>query len=508
MHEEWPISWKTADERHLTKIGEGLLTTIPAKLGVGSRLPMRYGSTSKVMKLPLVFLIAALPAAGASGEEALWVERLAFWSWSQQLKIEKALASIDEELTALPELALINSNLGIGLKTGLTTDEDVRWLEVELKEEALVDTVVLVAPLAKAANAVEAGYGFPVRFILEVLDANDHSTVVLDASREAYPNPACHPVVARFPPQAVKRVRLTATEPWASDGPEVLAMAEVFVLSGNRNLASGTKVTSSSTRNSLRAWLRSNLVDNVTPIGLPLAAETTGRPGFHSAVSDTAEAEKWVTVSLPDPAPIDEVVLIPARVKAVPLWFGYGFPARYRVEASLHPDFSDAVVLIDLTEDYQSSPGMNPVRIPTEGRTIRHVRLTATQLWYRQSDYVFALAEMQLFQNGKNMALGAAVTASDVSTHESGLTWAADQVTDNLTSEGRLLDLPEWFRQLERRRVLEAQRDLLEQQRTTHHRRARQQLVYGSVGSLGGVVLLSVTLLVRQQRQRRLDALR
>ncbi len=460
------------------------------------------------MKLRTAWLIALLAATHARGEEALWAERLAFWSWGTLQKIETKLRAIDDELAALPELAMINSSLSIGLKTGLTTTEDVRWLEIELDEEAKADTVVLVPPLAKAATAVVAGYGFPVRFVVEVTDAAGHSHVIRDASREEFPNPGGHPVVIRFPERPVKMMRLTATEPWAYDGPDVLAMAEVYLLSGNRNLAAGAAVASSSTRNAPRSWTRANLVDEVTPLGLPLVPQTTGRPGFHSSVADDQDTEKWVTVSLPEPMPVDEVVLVPARVKEVPLWFGYGFPQRYRVEAALQEDFSDATVIADRTSSYQYSPGMNLVRIPNGRSMVQHVRLTATQLWYRQSDYVFALAEMQLLRNGENMALGAAVTASDASTNESGMTWEPEQLTDGLTSEGRLLNLPEWFRLLERRRVLDAERGVLVQQRTGRLQLARQQLVYGSVGSLGGVTLLSLAVLFRQQRQRRRDAQR
>ena len=344
------------------------------------------------MKLHHAAIIALLLASSARSEEPLWAERLAFWSWSRVQRLETKLKKIDDELATLPPLSLINTSLSVGLKTGLTTNEDVRWLEVELAEESPADTIVLVPALAKAATAVEAGYGFPVRFVLEVIDAAGQNHVVLDASQDAYPKPGCNPVVVRFDSRPVKSIRLTATEPWAFDGPEVLAMAEVFVLSGNRNLAAGTNVTSSSTRNAPRAWTRANLVDCITPLGLPVKPTTDGTPGFHSAVADTATVDKHVTVSLPEPTPIDDVILVPARVREVPLWFNYGFPELYRVEAALNDDFSDAILLGECTDRYQPSPGMNVVGFSVGGQMVRHVRFTATRLWFRQNDYVFALA--------------------------------------------------------------------------------------------------------------------
>ena len=43
----------------------------------------------------------------------------------------------------------------------------------------------------------------------------------------------------------------------------------------------------------------------------------------------------------------------------------------------------------------------------------RYVRVTATRLWKRTGDYVFALAEMEVDSGGKNVARGAAVTSLD-----------------------------------------------------------------------------------------------
>lgn len=460
------------------------------------------------MKFAHVWLIVNLLALGGSGQEARGVERLAFWSWGTSAQLKEELKVIDNELAKLPELAERSTSQRVGFKTGATTRENVRWLAVELAGEAVADTVVLSPALAKAATGVVAGYGFPVRFVLEVFDAKGEATVVLDASQEDFPNPGCYPVSARFEPKRIKRVRLTATKPWAVDGPEVLALAELLILSGNRNLAASANVASSSTRAAPRVWTRAGLVDWITPLGLPVRPEPTGAPGFHSAVAQTAEATKHVTVSLREPTPIDEVLVVPARVKEVPLWFDYGFPQEYKVEGALSPDFSDAILLGECTDRYKPRPGMNLVGFPVGGRKIQHVRFTATRLWFRQNDYVFALAELALMRDGVNVALGAEVTASDQSAEAGGMKWAPQQLTDGLTVEGPLMPLRDWFSQLERRRSLESQRSGLVQRIDDHRRGARKQIVSASIGGLGGASCLSLLLLVRQQLLRRRDAQR
>lgn len=460
------------------------------------------------MKFAHLYLTASLLTLGVSGQAAPGLERLAFWSWGTTAQLDDELKVIDQELAKLPELAVVSSSQKVGFKTGVTTRESVRWLAVELPGEAVADTVVLAPVLAKAATGLVAGYGFPVRFVLEALDAEGRATIIFDATQEDFPNPGCYPVVARFEPRRIKRVRLTATEAWSVDGPETLAMAELLILSGNRNLAAGAKVTCSSTRAAPRVWTRGGLVDWITPLGLPVRPAPTGAPGFHSAVSQTDEEPKHVTISLREPMPIDEVLVVPARVKTVPLWFDYGFPHTYKVEGALNRDFSDAILLGECTDRFEPRPGMNLVGFPVGGRKIQHVRFTATRLWFRHNDYVFALAEIALMRDGVNVALGAEVTASDQSPVASGMNWAPQQLTDGLTAEGPLIPLPDWFSQLERRRSLESTRSGLVQRIDDHQQRAEAQVINASIGGLGGASLLSILLLVRQQQQRRRDAQR
>lgn len=456
---------------------------------------------------PLLLLLTATTLA-QGGVDSGWVERLAFWSWPEQTSIVQDMDTVRQKLAALPELTPVNSSLRIGLKTGYTTEEDVRWMELTLREPGTVDSVVLVPPLAKGAAAVVAGYGFPVRFKLEVFDGANQGHAVLDKTAEDFPNPGCFPVVARFAPRSVKRVRFTATEPWAVDGPDILALAEMLVLSGPRNLAIDATVTSSSTRNAPRAWTRANLVDMITPLGLPVVPQEGGLRGFHSAVAATEDTEKSLTLTLPQLTPLDEIRLVPVRYKDVPLWFNYGFPILYQVEAATKKDFSDAVLLHEVTDKLQPSPGMNLVCIPAHGTLTRYLRITAKQLWYRKSDYVFALAEVQALKDGENMALKGQFTSSDVLTTEDAPKWSLRALNDGVTEDGRLITLPEWFTWLEHRQQYEREHARLTVMRDALAERSQHQLVYGSVGSVGGITLLSTLLLWRQQRTRRRDAQR
>jgi signal transduction histidine kinase len=475
-----------------------------AKIGDATRVPRRLRWLVRMKCLLALLTVTSL----AQGADSRWVDRLAFWSWNELRTLESGIRERDQQLAKLPELMLINSCIRVGLKTGYTTDEDVRWFELALKEAELADSIVLVPPLAKGANAVVAGYGFPVRFKLEVFDELDRAHIILDQTISDFANPGCFPIVARFEPRMIKRARFTATDPWSADGPEVLAMAEMLVLSGDRNLALDASVTSSSSRNAPRAWTRLNLIDMITPLGLPVAPQSGGTNGFHSATSAKGDAEKTLTLTLPEITALDEIRLVPVRRKDVPLWFDYGFPLTYKVEAATKDDFSDAALLHEVTDRLAPTPGMNLVCIPARRIPAKHIRITTKQLWYRKGDHVFALAEFQAFSAGVNVAQQGKFTASDVLTGDDAANWGLAALNDGLTESGHLITLPKWFAQLEVRQKLERERHDLRSKRDALIERTQHQLVYGSVGSVGGMTLLFSLLFWRQHLHRRRDTQR
>jgi hypothetical protein len=137
--------------------------------------------------------------------------------------------------------------------------------------------------------------------------------------------------------------------------------------------------------------------------------------GYHSALSPAQDALKWVQVDLGHSAVLDKVVLRPCYDDFNGIGAGFGFPLRYRVEASDDPNFRENVFRISSREEKdQLSPGTHPVTIPANGATARYLRVTATKLAPRKGDYMLALAEVQVLDaTGKNVAAGAAVTALD-----------------------------------------------------------------------------------------------
>ncbi len=162
---------------------------------------------------------------------------------------------------------------------------------------------------------------------------------------------------------------------------------------------------------------------------------TANTLGYHSKITDTKDQDKWVQVDLGKPHNIEEILLYPAHeVFGGHPGPGFGFPIRFRIEASNDADFQAATSIADHTnQDYQS-PQDAPQRFAGKGKRARYVRVTATQLFERTKDWIFALGELVVLENGNNIAAQAPVTAMD--TIEAGGAWGMRYLTDVAAHRG------------------------------------------------------------------------
>ena len=155
--------------------------------------------------------------------------------------------------------------------------------------------------------------------------------------------------------------------------------------------------------------------------------------GYHSAMANSPDAAKWVSIDLGKPQPMDAVRLYPARpFDWSPDTPGFLFPVRLKIEAGQAADGSDLKVVVDRTAADIPNPGAKPVEYRFPAVTARLVRLTATRLARRDKDnFGLALAEMEVLSGEKNLALGATVHCLD--SIESGA-WSKAKLVDGRTS--------------------------------------------------------------------------
>jgi hypothetical protein len=154
--------------------------------------------------------------------------------------------------------------------------------------------------------------------------------------------------------------------------------------------------------------------------------------GWHSAIAARPDELKWVQVDLGRSVDLDRVVLAPCFDDFNGIGAGFGFPVRYRVEASDDPTFRAGVRVIASREQAdEPNPRIRPVILPADGIRGRWVRVTATRLAPRKDDYIVALAELLVLDTaGANLAKGAEVTSLD--SIEAPVRWSRKNLTDGL----------------------------------------------------------------------------
>lgn len=148
--------------------------------------------------------------------------------------------------------------------------------------------------------------------------------------------------------------------------------------------------------------------------------------GYHSKIAKKPGAAAWVEVDLGGAVDVSTIVLNPCHDDFGGIGGGFGFPVRFRIEVTVNNQWE---LLADHTHVDFPNPGLIPLKIPALGRSVRYIRVTATQLAERNNDFIFALAELQaLTADGKNVAAGAVVSSLD--SIEAPVRWGRRNLTD------------------------------------------------------------------------------
>lgn len=465
--------------------------------------------TIPMKAFPLLLLMVALPACADAGENSgvhgkpRWIEHLLGWFVPELPDLKKGITALDRQIAGLPSPVSTNSTGSAGFMTVGTPKIADHWVEMTLRQAVLVERVVLVPTLLKAASGDMPGFGFPVRFILEGVDKDGNPTLLMDQTTEDFTNPGLFPVAVDCPQDIKFKIfRLTATRPWSRGGPYLLSLSEIMLLRGNLNVATNAVISSSSSREFHPTWSRRGITDMATPLGLPVNPNAPGEMGWHSQPSARSGELKSFTVDLGKSWPLDVIRLVPCSRPGFFAKNQYGFPARFILEVSENQGFLEKSTIADFTEKHLPTPGQNLKTFGAGRKMARYVRMTSIRMRNRNEDFAFAMAEVQAYSGGVNRALGAKVIAEE-SLEQPG--WSRAALTDGHTSTGLLLELPQWIDDLKQARYLIARRNKAVTRRKSLLRKSEHSLVVSSVGVGTGIAILGVAIVWRSQRRRLID---
>ena len=470
-------------------------------------------------RLSVVFIIGAMlprPCAAADAGESI-AEKIIRLLSPEMRRLDAERLTLTLALPSLPTAPEPEFTQRLGWHSHFSTSADtVEWVDLRLAQPEALDAVVLIAP-ASGGSATAPGYGFPLRFRVEVFSGRESSerTIIADHTREDFPNPGWLPVVIPAHGVVAGKVRITATRLFQEDQRHLFALGEVMLLHGNRNLGSlieaigPTAVLASSSQGSRPAWGRINLVDGQSVLGPPLGIKPSPSLGFRSKpISESLDKRDLaVTVDLGSAVPVDEVRLFPAHPPEFAHSHGYGFPERYQIELCENPDSKPTILTPPSHAKYSGPPGNNVVTLVAGGKIARYIRLNALEPHVSNGSALLALAEMQVWSGEKNAALSKAVSASD-STETSG--WSKGALVDGFTGRADILDWPEWLAGLSKRREAVQQIASIE----TRQRQLVQQWQRYGLGVLAMLVVAGIAAAIawsarqRRARLREMEVLR
>lgn len=452
-------------------------------------------------RLETIIGLAAALWGGAARAGIL--ENAILWLDPGHAAVERRLAEITAELASLPPPRRSPGYIHQGfIMTPRLPESDPPWLEITFPEPRMVDTVVLFPRILPGSKEPIEGFGFPKRYRVTATSGDAATRLMIaDMTHEDVPNPGVTPVVIPGPRREVTSVRLEVVKSWQDDVMATLAMSEIMLLDGNRNVAVQGRVTASHPQQNSQIT-EQQVIDMRTPLGLPVVNESSTSFGYQSRAEKKGALPKAVTIDLGEPGTIDEVRLVPVSREGPLSYSSFGFPPMYTVEVSATADFAAARPLTREPPQAQVAPEDNLVVLPgRDGERFRYVRVTATNLWPQWLTFLFALAEVQVYRGDTNVALGCPVEATD-SVDEPG--WSPAALTDGYAYEKRLVELPDWIARLVRRDRVLAEQALLLEHRGALVARAAARARHGSLGlALGGVVAAAGSALWQRRRFQR-----
>lgn len=429
-------------------------------------------------------------------------------SWIPEIRALAAERTVlQAKLSAMPAAPEVQLTQRLGWHSEYSSSQDkAEWVELNLGQAQQIDSVVLIAPPPNGAT-VGKGYGFPIRFYVELLDEGEDNerTIIADHTDADFPNPGLLPVVIPAGGRMAQKVRITATRLCTMGERSFCAFGEVMLLQGNENLGARLEaigpnaVKASSSQGTRPDWGRINLVDGHTALGPPLGTRRSPTLGFRSVPTSEGHPydNPWVEIDLGTVRPIDEIRLFPSHPPQFSHSHGYGFPVRYQIELREEDNEEPRLLPTPQSGSYVALPGDNVVTLVGAHRA-RFVRLQVLDPHVSNGSVVLAMAEMQIWSEGKNIALACDVTSPN-STEQNG--WSRAALVDGFASGADIVDWPGWLAALSQRREVGHQLGVIEKKREA----LTQQWQKNALGLLVGLAVAGVImLLLWLQRQRRI----
>ena len=111
-----------------------------------------------------------------------------------------------------------------------------------------------------------------------------------------------------------------------------------------------------------------SLREKIESLEAQVGFEKTDEFGYHSAIDQRNDTQKWVEVDLGDPVDVSQIVLHASHDEFGGIGAGFGFPVRFQVSAV--DESNETVVVYDHLEGDFENPGLEPLVINVAGQSV------------------------------------------------------------------------------------------------------------------------------------------
>ena len=212
-------------------------------------------------------------------------------------RLEFRQSEIVSELDKLPQFSLKSiSPVEFGYHAS-PNKQRPKWVQLDLGRSVEPDAVALIPVTVQFEGRSVPGYGFPRAFRIDISDDEKFSTyqTLVDYQNEGSSISRLAPFFAKVSAGNTGRyVRLTVTQLWNQGGDAsagLLALAELMVLKGQRNLAYGKPVSARDSVERNPLWLKRFVNDGRTPLGIPYSPQVSPSLGYSTKAGESPQTK-------------------------------------------------------------------------------------------------------------------------------------------------------------------------------------------------------------------------
>ncbi len=182
-------------------------------------------------------------------------------------QVGSPLAELDQRIAAAQQAAKNSQPVEFGYHSGIEAQQNaVKWVQLDFGKPVEIRELELIG-CHDDFNNIGAGFGFPVRYKVELshhAEFADGVQLVLDETQADVPNPGVTPQRTPVKAEAARFLRITATKLAPRMNDFIFALAELKAFDADaRNLAASAKVTALDSIEAGPRWRKSNLIDGL-----------------------------------------------------------------------------------------------------------------------------------------------------------------------------------------------------------------------------------------------------